>query len=92
MDQEKEALLDIYNLCDGAKWRSKINWCSDHPLQDWAQVEIDTTTGRVIEVFLDDNNLTGDISKWTSIGSLTQLRDLFLSYNNLTGDISKWTV
>ena len=71
--QEKQALLDLYNLCDGAGWRIKTNWCSDHPLQDWYGVTIDRATGRVIRLDLSDNDLTGDISKWTSIASLTQL-------------------
>ena len=74
-EQEKQALLDLYNLCDGAEWYRIVN---------------DTTTGRVIRLYFSGNNLTGDISKWTSIASLIQLRDLRLTHNNLTGDISKW--
>ena len=90
-EQEKQALLDIYNLCGGAEWTERTYWCSDHPLQDWEGVELDTTTGRFFKLVLYHNNLTGDISKWTSIASLTQLQGLYLDDNNLTGDISKWT-
>ena len=91
MDQEKEALIDIYNYCNGVEWYNSQNWCSDHALQDWWGVTIDDTTGRVIKLELSRNNLTGDLSKWTSIANLRQLRDLWLKHNHLTGDISKWT-
>ena len=87
-EQDKQALLDLYRLCNGENWETSTNWCSDRPLNKWYGVT--TSNGRVTKLFLFDNQLSGDLSKWTSIANLTQLQALDLSDNQLSGDLSKW--
>ena len=88
--EERKALVDLYNLCNGPQWRRHDNWCSSRPLEEWYGVTIDNTSGRVIKLSLWQNQLTGDISKWTAIAKVTQLQILHLHFNNLAGDIFNW--
>ncbi|MES2429488.1 MAG: hypothetical protein V4556_01050 [Bacteroidota bacterium] len=76
-------LVNLYNNNGGPNWKNKTNWLSNKPLSTWPGISL--LNGRVSEIYLDDNNLTGPIP--ASIGDLTGLNNLWLSYNNLTGSI-----
>ena len=55
---DRSALTLIYNESSGENWTKSTNWLSDKPLNEWYGVTTNEN-GRVIELFLQDNNLTG---------------------------------
>jgi hypothetical protein len=75
-------LLTLYRSTGGAaSWT--VKW-TDPPItsmRQWAGVKVED--GRVVELSLPSNNLTGTLS--AGLGNLTQLRYLDLSGNNLSG-------
>ena len=81
---DRAALTALYNATDGENWRNNTNWMSDKPLGEWHGVTTDAQ-GRVTELVLGLNNLTGPIPP--ELGNLTNLRSLSLAFNNLTGPI-----
>ena len=78
------ALLALYNATGGANWRNNGNWLSNAPMGEWHGVITDSD-GRVTELSLSTNRLTGEIP--AELGSLTSLRRLYLFNNQLTGSI-----
>lgn len=81
------ALAAIYNATNGDNWEHNFNWdatgqTSCDPCQDnWSGVECEN--GRVTELHLEVNNLTGTIP--AEIGNLNNLSILYLSGNQLSG-------
>ena len=82
--RDRAALTALYHAADGDNWEENDNWLTDEPLNDWHGVETDNQ-GRVIELHLEDNNLSGQIPP--ELGSLSNLKGLFLNFNGLTGII-----
>ncbi len=80
---DRKALVALYNATDGENWANKQNWLSDEPLDDWFGIVV--TNGRVTELALASNQLTGTIP--TQLGDLTSLTRLWLWANQLTGSI-----
>jgi hypothetical protein len=76
------ALVDLYDSTNGAGWLFK--WTLSSPVATWHGVAIDNS-GRVTNLILDNNKLTGIIP--TSIGNLKKLTKLELATNQLTGNI-----
>ena len=60
------------------------NWLSGAPLDEWQGVYTDAN-GRVIELWLSRNGLTGEIPP--ELGALSNLEWLYLSDNELSGEI-----
>lgn len=83
-DNDRAALVALYNATDGDNWRANTNWLTDAPLGEWYGVTTDGS-GRVTHLYLEDNNLSGQIP--SELGDLRELRDLRLNFNELTGDI-----
>lgn len=83
LQQEREALIALYEATGGDNWTDNTNWCSDKPLSEW--YGIDFWDGHVKNINLTDNNLTGQIPE--QLGNLTGLEYLFLLSNNLEGNI-----
>lgn len=84
-EEEKEALMAIYNAMGGPSWKRVDNWGTDAPLKDWYGVEVDQFTGRVLRLYLGDNNLSGTIPE--ELGDLLFLEALDISDNKIV-DVS----
>ena len=82
--EDRAVLVELYNATDGANWTDNTNWLSDEPMREWHGVVTDDE-GRVAELSLDDNQLTGGIP--TELGNLSSLTRLSLFRNQLTGEI-----
>ncbi len=81
---DREALVALYNMADGANWRANTNWLSSAPIGEWQGVETDSD-GRVVEVSLWLNKLEGQIP--SDLGNLAKLERLNLMLNSLSGEI-----
>ena len=81
---ERDALAALYQDTDGDNWANNRNWLSDAPLDSWHGVTTNPS-GRVVELDLSENELSGTIP--SELGSLTNLEVLKLSKNQLSGTI-----
>lgn len=85
---ELEYLMSLYNATDGPNWTHNEGWGTDAPLEDWYGVTLSTSYdlyGRIAELRLNDNNLSGTIPE--GFEALDHLEWLDLSSNNLYGTI-----
>ena len=83
------ALVALYNGTNGANWKTNTNWLSEAPLVslwDWHGVTTDEN-GRVTELALASNDLSGTIPAELGERNLTKLQRLDLSENELSGAI-----
>ena len=83
-ESDREALIALYNATDGPNWTRNTNWLSDAPIDQWHGVRI-ARTGRVVEVWLEANGLSGELP--TEVGNLSKLERLTLANNNLSGEL-----
>lgn len=84
-----ETLAKFYKSLDGENWTNKTGWESidlggTSQYCNW--YGIDCIDGRVTEIDLDNNNLSGSIPR--EIGNLSELKELSLTNNaNLNGSL-----
>ena len=99
VQQDRAALVALYEATDGPNWVHSTNWLSDAPLGDWYGVNTDSS-GRVVSLFLKGTpisfrRLQGQTSHRLSgqlpseLGNLEYLRTLNLGINDLSGSIPK---
>ena len=69
-ETDREALIALYNATGGPDWRYSNHWLSDVPISEWEGVIIDDN-GRVTELFLNGNQLSGEIPP--ELGNLANL-------------------
>ena len=81
---DREALIAFYHATGGPQWTNRTNWLTDAPLGEWHGVTTGEN-GRVIELFLRENDLSGELP--SELGSLSELTLLDLDMNRLTGGI-----
>ena len=79
---ELEALQALYNFTNGDSWDNSENWLTDAPFAEWYGIQTDDE-GRVIGIYLSDNNLKGELPP--ELGRLSQLKWLGLANNDLSG-------
>ena len=77
-DPQLDALSAFYEGTGGPNWRNKTNWLSLAPLGEWYGVTTDGD-GRVTELNLEDNNLSGTVP--LALGNLPNLKTLNLAFN-----------
>ena len=83
--EDRAVLIQVHSATDGANWTNNTNWLSEeHFIREWYGVTNDAN-GRVHGLFLEDNQLAGEIPP--ELGSLSNLELLSLSANQLTGEI-----
>jgi Leucine rich repeat/Secretion system C-terminal sorting domain len=80
--QDSLALVDLYNGTNGASWTDHTNWLTA-PVSTWFGITV--SAGRVKEINLVANNLTGTLN--TSIGNLSELDSLTLIGNYIGGSL-----
>ena len=83
LKSDYDALVALYNSANGPGWRHNEGWLTDKPVSEWYGVTVDG--GRVIGLYLSNNELTGKIPP--EIGNLTKLKGLYLYNNQLTGGL-----
>ena len=81
---EIAALTALYHATNGNNWTNNTNWLTDAPLSEWHGV-LTNADGRVEELMLDDNQLSGTIPP--ELGELDSLRGVFFDNNQLSGSI-----
>ncbi len=81
---DRAALEALYDATGGPDWTDNTNWKTSAPLGEWHGVKTDAD-GRVIDLLLSDNALTGPIP--AELGNLENLENLGLGFNALTGRI-----
>ena len=81
---DRAALVALYHATDGPNWTNSENWLTDEPLDEWYGVHVGSS-GRVEELSLQINNLTGSLPG--ALGGLDGLRRLFLFANSLRGSL-----
>lgn len=67
------AVVALYNATNGGSWNDNTNWLTG-PFENWQGLTI--VNGRITEIHLQDNNLTGTLPP--AIGDLTKLTYLEL--------------
>lgn len=81
---EKDALIALYNSTDGVNWNNNDNWLDNsQPVSNWYGVTV--VNNHVTSINLGDNNLYGNLP--SEIGDFPELTELLLWTNNLTGSI-----
>lgn len=85
VNSDRTALTALYAATGGSSWRTKTNWLSDEPMATWHGV-VGNAYDRVIELRLQDNDLSGEIPP--ELGQLSFLRELVLNENaGLSGEL-----
>lgn len=74
---DRDALEALYDALGGEDWDRSEGWMTDAPLGDWYGVS--TVDGRVTEIALAGNGLTGELPY--QVGDLLVLRRLDLRWN-----------
>ena len=83
-EDDRAALVALYNATGGPNWKDNASWLTDAPLGEWYGVEA-LATGEVTQISLRENNLSGTLPP--ELGNLTTLEVLWLDENQLTGTI-----
>ena len=84
-NRDLDALVALYRATNGESWTNNTDWLSSRPLDWWHGVSINES-GRVTELHLSDNQLSGSIPP--ELAKLDSLRVLVLGKNReLTGPL-----
>ena len=81
---DREILVEFYHATGGPNWEDNTNWLSAAPIGQWHGVSTDPN-GRVVEVVLAENRLSGDIPP--ELSNLANLQVMHITNNELSGEI-----
>ena len=81
---DRQILVAFFEATGGPDWSRSPNWLTSQPLDYWFGVDTDEE-GNVTALFLDHNNLAGELPP--SLSGLSHLSYLDLSGNHLPGTI-----
>ena len=84
--QEREYLMEFFKSTGGESWTNNTNWGSELPVSQWYGIMVDKS-GRIIDITLQDNNLTGSIP--AGLSKLENLTGFDIYRNKVTGEIPK---
>ena len=84
-NEERSDLMKLHEAMGGEDWTNSANWGTSAPLADWFGIAVDSATGRVTEIVLNRNELSGEVPP--EIQYFPRLRQLRLDYNDLEGEI-----
>ena len=73
-------LTNFFELTDGGNWTNKLNWGTSSPPTEWYGITI--TNGKISEISLPSNNLSGHLPE--SLFKISTLSKIDLSDNKLT--------
>ena len=82
-DEERDALISLFNACDGENWNTNTSWNSIQDVSTWFGVSV--VDNHVTYLSLFYNGLVGEIPP--EIGDLAYLETLNLAGNSLSGVI-----
>ncbi|WP_297092238.1 C39 family peptidase [uncultured Draconibacterium sp.] len=82
LERDSLALVDLYYATNGDGWNDTTNWFSG-PVASWYGVSVEND--RVTSIWLDQNNLVGELPE--SIGNLSALQYLDLGGNQISGTL-----
>ena len=85
LEEERRALVALYEALDGRFWQYNYNWASEAPVSDWGGIIVDRS-GHVVELHLNEKPAGGGQLS-PELGKLTQLTVLSLFGNSLNGEI-----
>ncbi len=85
-DTDYTVLSELFVAMRGTNWNDRTNWLTENPLDTWHGVTLNAD-GRVSELDLSGNNLSGTIS--AEVAELSDLTVLDLSRNDLSGSIPR---
>ncbi len=83
LESDSLALVSLYNATSGSNWFN--TWDLSQPLSTWYGVTLSQDACKVIELKLDNNNLTGSLP--ADLGNLYHLTNLNLGFNQISGNI-----
>ncbi|HEY3402434.1 MAG TPA: RHS repeat-associated core domain-containing protein [Ohtaekwangia sp.] len=85
IQQEREALIALFEATNGSAWNEKTNWGTGSSLATWFGVDV-TTGGYVKSLILENNNLVGYLP--AQIGQLCHAESIVIIGNpGLTGGL-----
>lgn len=85
--RDLEALTSFYKAAGGDNWNDHTNWCTEQPLAKWFGLKVDSD-GRVTEIALPNNGVTGDASKlFAQLAKLDHLKVINLPSNSISGEL-----
>lgn len=82
---DRAALVALYQATNGPNWKRNDNWLTDAPLVQWFGVRAGYENGRVYDLSLSDNGLSGELPP--ELGNLDQLRFLSIVNDELSGKL-----
>ena len=88
-DEEREALMEIYKVLGGEKWKNNEYWGSNLPLGEWGNVGTSWMKGdryTVTYLNFDRNNLVGELPM-SAFAKLKNLEFLDIEQNDIKGEI-----
>lgn len=84
-NQERIALIKIYEALNGDNWTNNENWCSDKPLSEWYGITANGDTNVKTLWLPNDAYIKGELPD--CIASLNSLEELCFENTSLSGNL-----